>query len=205
MADGFKLEIDQITINPEALTQDEFSKFAQRELANTLVRLRQNVQGRGVDANGTPLKPYSAKYKEAISKGLVRSFPGLVRKTRPDVTSLTVSGDLWRSAKVVDIPEGGELSFHGAHTGSVITLTNKRGQKTKQLKILRTTKKAIKQGRASLIPGSLSNAALAKTLHDKGFTNWFQFGREDLTRIQKNFVDLLQQKLKTIIEITKKV
>ena len=50
----------------------------------------------------------------------------------------------------------------------------------------------------------LSNLDLARALHEKGFTGWFEFGKDDLRRIETNLGKLVDKITKNLIDIKRK-
>lgn len=50
----------------------------------------------------------------------------------------------------------------------------------------------------------ISNATLAKSLYDRGFTGWFQFGKVDQDRIVKSVKNAVIKNIKSLMKISNK-
>lgn len=51
--------------------------------------------------------------------------------------------------------------------------------------------------------GGFANAALARTLYERGFVGWFQFGKPDLERIGESFSKLIDKVIAKLIDVKK--
>jgi len=166
------LKYDRIRLNPNFISQRDIQRIAVEEVSNTIAN---NIDkaGRGRDADGNPLKPYSASYREAIKRAVrpisrgknkgKRTGAKISRgarkgKTRPlakkagsTIPNLRVTGELHESRIARRIPNGAEGVFQGTHSGGI------------------------------------SNAELAQVQAGYGRDNWHAIGKADAERIDKRF------------------
>lgn len=186
-----------------------------------MVRIQKATEA-GLDAHGKKLRPYSAAYIKAIQAGQVRGHNG-VRKTNT-ATTLRITNDLMNSMQVKATPQGAELFFSGSHAtgssgGSTKPKKEKSGggsfaggsrlgaAKSKRIggngkRIGAIAKKAIESmARRRGATGSIPNSQLAGMLESRGFTGWFEWGEEDLKRLDKTFGDLLDKVLDKMVVV----
>lgn len=199
-----------------------FLDLANIELNNTHARILKSTE-QGKDAHGRSLKAYSAAYIRAIRAGHVRGHNG-VRKVNT-LTTLRITGDLLNSMQVKKNEKGAEIFFNGSHaTGASGAPTRPPkspkpkapGGNTSPAKSARAKRvsgtgrrigaklaKAAHLGHRAGGTGSIPNSQLAATLERKGFTGWFEYGEEDLARIEKSYGAALEKMLARMVQIKK--
>lgn len=170
---NIKIEFTGIKVNERWVKSLNLEKIALQEVLTSRTRILSNVaEGRGTD--GQQLRPYSPGYRKLkIASG------------RSGETDLNVSGELLRSMTARQMSNGGEVVFSGNHS-TVSKLRSKTAKK--------------KQSTLPATGGTLSNAALAESLYNRGFVGWFNFGREDVDRITKRFTSEIDRALKNLLK-----
>lgn len=96
---------------------------------------------------------------------------------RSTITNLTWTRDLLGSVQTRTVSDGAEIYFLGDHS-------------------VKRPKKPRKGGAKKL-----TNAALATYLIAKGFVEWFVFGTPDIKRIEKRFINEVENASKKLIVV----
>jgi len=191
----FECKIPKFAVKKNAFDQRVIGRFLVEELNSTIANLEDKAVKQGVDADGKAFPKYSAGY-EAWKK---EKFGNL--------NYLWVSGDLMESRRAVEQAPGQVLTYQsrfvGQHRPSKRTKKKRKkksGVKTERRGKTKTTRQKTTKSGGSGGGGATTNAALARSLYDRGFINWHAFGKDDLARIDRNFDQLIATLTDKLIE-----
>jgi len=105
----FELKYDELFIDASAFSLEKLIDIAEEEVSASIAEATNHIQ-RGEDADGARLKSYSPSYRLAIEKGYVKGRNG-VHKVEPNLTNLTVTGDMLDSRKAQRTSDGAIGTF----------------------------------------------------------------------------------------------
>lgn len=195
-------EIKAIKIPENFANQFDFRTIFSEELFNVRRRIVADaLQGRAAD--GSPLKPYSRSYEEAIDSGLIQGkAPG------NHTPNLTATGTLLRSMTLTP-GEGSNANFEmrmffdGRHPGTIrvkdSTANRKRAKAGlgKLGGISRAAQRYTVHGSGADQP----NAAIAAAQYRLGRTGWMSFSKEkDIKRITARVKKELERAAKELFK-----
>lgn len=170
----------------EVLGEEKLKRFAKQELQRIIALSERNLsQGKQLD--GSPMKPYSESYSQALSAS-----------GQSTVVDLSVGGALRRSRQISDSPRGVQAKFEGGHAKSNISFRPARGAggESRTSREVRGGGRSSRGGRSGRRSGggggrAISNAQLAESLINRGFTGWHEFPPGEEAKIRERFAKLL--------------
>lgn len=216
---NYSIEFPKVNFDTDFVRKLDLPKLFTEETLNTRTRIVADTLS-GHEAEGGSLRPYSESYG-AFKRELTGS----------DTPNLLMTGELHRAIVPVATSDGVNLAFQGSHapsrhrTKKSLERAKKRASSRGEVRQAKALAKisGVKSAKVARARGvvlnnhhkaklrtqkskgsggrSISNAALAQALYDKGFVGWFQYARRDIDRVANRVLEKINANLKSMIDI----